>query len=120
MRNAPRSGSEGRLRSRSGACALGGNRLWLGCDEGYRDLLPLPDPEDDLERKGAEDHEGCDTQTDRRVEGVGSDRPPTVGVQQEPAKRLALEEGGHLAGDLRVSRVSLRLRAHLRIGQSTG
>src|ERR1700675_3607683 len=88
--NVPRSAQRGTFGSRSGE-SLGGNRDRLDCDEWHRNLLPLADPEEDLECKGAEDYQRCDRETDRRVEGVGSDRPPAVRVQQGPAEHLALE-----------------------------
>src|SRR6202171_1690398 len=117
--NVPRSAQRGTFGSKSGD-SLGRNRERLRCNEWHRDLLPLANPEEDLECKGAEDYQRRDRETDRRVEAVGPDRPPAVRVQQGPAQHLALEGRSNLAGHLRVGRICHRLRAQLRVGQSTG
>ena len=48
---------------------------------------------DELEEEGSQHDDGRDRDTDGCIEGVGSDCPPTVGVEKETTKGLALEEG---------------------------
>src|ERR1035438_1258200 len=90
-----------------------------GRDPSWGFLLTGSRPAVDLEDEGAEHRDCCHEEADRRVAGKLADLPPTAGVEQDAAQRVATEDGLDLAGEGRVGRIRLRGGAQLRIGLST-
>src|ERR1019366_10344689 len=88
-----------------------------GCarDPSWGFLLTGSRPAVDLEHEGAEHRDCCHEEADRRVAGELADLPPTVGVEQDAAQRVATEHGLDLAGESRVGRISDRGGAELRV-----
>src|ERR1700694_4100767 len=96
-------------------------RPWARLDRQIGDprFLGRDPPAVDLKEEGEEHRDGCHEQPDRCVEGVCSDLPPAVRVEEQSAERLIAEESLHLAGELRVRRVRLRGSAHLCVRLTT-
>ena len=97
-----------------------GHRACRGADgsrgRGGPGLADRHQPAPELEGEGEQHHAGGEGQPDGRVEGVGPDRPPAIGVEQGAPQHGALEDGGHHRGVLGVGGVGPGDGARLVIG----